>query len=105
MSFEDFSPFFAGLDVTKATFYTLKGNIEVTCYFDNTFIDSNMGEAVMLDTTSPRIICVSEDVRFLKKPSEFRGMKVVIRDIEYSLLQVQPEGTGLSTISLAHEDQ
>jgi hypothetical protein len=104
MSFEDFSPFFSGLDVTKAIFYTDKGNIEVLCYFDNTFIDSNMGEAVM-DTTSPRITCVSEDIRFLKKPLEFRGMKVTIRDVVYSIIQVQPEGTGLSTIALAHEDQ
>lgn len=100
---EDFSHFFAGLDVTKAIFYTPKGNYEVTCYFDNSYIDANMGEAVM-DTTSPRITCVTEDIRFLKKPSEFRGMKVTIRDIAYSIIQVQPEGTGLSTIALAHED-
>ena len=104
MSFEDFSPFFAGLDVTKAIFYTPKGNVEVTCYFDNAFIDANLGEAVM-DTTSPRITCVSTDVRFLKNPAEFRGMKVTIRDIIFSLIQVQHEGTGLSTITLAHEEQ
>ena len=100
---EDFSAFFAGLDVTTAIFHTPKGNIAVTCYFDNTFIDSNIGQ-VVLDTTAPRITCISEHIRFLKIPSEFRGMKVVVNGIEYSLIQVQPEGTGLSTITLAHEE-
>lgn len=103
MGFEDFSPFFAGLDVTKAVFITDKGNREVTCYFDNTYIDTNIGEAVM-DTTAPRITCVMEDIRFLKKPSEFRGMIVIVRDVRYSVIKVDEEGTGMATIALAHED-
>lgn len=103
MSFEDFSPFFAGLDVTKAIFHTPKGNRQVTCYFDNSYTDSNLGEAVM-DTTAPRITCIMSEIKFLAKPSEFRGMIVTIRDIKYSVIKVDEEGTGLATIALAHED-
>jgi hypothetical protein len=103
MGFEDLSAFFSGLDVTKAVFITATGNREVPCYFDNTYTDTNIGEAVM-DTTAPRITCVMEDIRFLKKPSEFRGMIVIVRDVKYSVIKVDEEGTGMATIALAHED-
>ena len=49
---EDLSPFFAGLDSQRVTFKTPKGDRLVQGYFDNAFINADLGEAV-LDTTAP----------------------------------------------------
>ena len=32
-------------------------------------------------------------------------MDVIVSGVKYSLIQVQPEGTGLATVTLAHEEQ
>ncbi len=101
---EDLSPFFAGLDAQRVVFLTPKGRVEVLGYFDNAFVNADIGE-VVLDTTQPRFMCKASDLRFLGKPSEFRGMEVRIGETKYSLVQVQPEGTGLATVVLAHEEQ
>ena len=101
---EDLSPFFAGLDSQRVTFKTSKGDRLVLGYFDNAFINADLGEAV-LDTTAPRFTCRASEVAFLKVPSEYRGMDVLVSGVKYSLLQVQPEGTGLATVTLAHEEQ
>lgn len=101
---EDLSPFFAGLDAQRVLFVTPKGHEEVLGYFDNAFINADIGE-VVLDTTAPRFMCRAADLRFLGKPKDFRGMEVRIGETKYSLIQVQPEGTGLATVTLAHEDQ
>jgi hypothetical protein len=100
---EDLSPFFAGLDSQKVIFKTTTGDRLVLGYFDNAFISADMGEAV-LDTTQPRFTCKAVDVAFLKVPREFRGMDVLVAGRKFSLLQVQPEGTGIATVTLAHED-
>jgi hypothetical protein len=101
---EDLSPFFAGLDAQRVTFKAPGGDRLVQGYFDNAFINADLGEAV-LDTTAPRFTCRASEVAFLKVPSEYRGMDVLISGVKYSLIQVQPEGTGLATVSLAHEEQ
>ena len=101
---EDFSPFFAGLDVQKIIFVTPKGNREVTGYFDNTYVDSRLGETV-LDTTAPRVTCILSDLAFLGEPSVFRGMPVIIKGRKYSAIKIDEEGTGLAIVALAHEEQ
>lgn len=101
---EDLSAFFAGLDAQRVTFKAPGGDRMVLGYFDNSFVDANIGETV-LDTTTPRFTCRAADVAFLKVPSEFRGMEVRVSGVKFSLIQVQPEGTGLATVVLAHEEQ
>lgn len=101
---EDLSPFFAGLDSQRVIFKTPKGERLVLGYFDNAFINADLGEAV-LDTTAPRFTCRAAEVDFLKVPSDYRGMEVCIAGVKYSLITKQPEGTGLATITLAHEEQ
>ena len=101
---EDLSPFFAGLDAQRVTFKATGGDRLVQGYFDNAFINADIGEAV-LDTTAPRFTCRASEVAFLKVPSVYRGMEVWISGVKYSLIQVQPEGTGLATVTLAHEEQ
>jgi hypothetical protein len=101
---EDLSPFFAGLDAQRVTFKAPGGDRLVLGYFDNAFINADLGEAV-LDTTAPRFTCRASELAFLKTPSQFRGMEVLISGVKYSLIQVQPEGTGTATVTLAHEEQ
>lgn len=101
---EDLSPFFAGLDSQRVTFKAPGGDRHVLGYFDNAFINADLGEAV-LDTTAPRFTCRASELTFLKVPSLYRGMDVLISGVKYSLIRVQPEGTGLVTVTLAHEEQ
>jgi hypothetical protein len=94
---EDLDPFFSGLDECEATFELEAGPKAVRCFFDNAFFDASVGETV-LDTTQPRITCKAADVRGIP-----RETLVTVRGEKFSVLQIQPEGTGLATVTLAHE--
>jgi hypothetical protein len=65
--------------------------------FDNGFVDANIGETA-LDTTAPRLTCLHSDVKDVP-----REATVTLREKEYSVLQVQPDGTGLAIVTLAIE--
>ena len=54
---EDLSPFFAGLDAQLITIHLSGGDRTITGYFDNTFLNTQIGETIM-DTTQPRLTCV-----------------------------------------------
>ena len=69
----------------------------VRAIFDNSFFDSSIGETVM-DTTSPRVTVKAVDAAGIP-----REAFVTIRGQTYSVSQIQPDGTGFSTIMLAHE--
>jgi hypothetical protein len=101
---EDLSPFFAGLDSQRVVFKAPGGDRYVLGYFDNAFTNADIGE-VILDTTAPRFTCKASEVAFLKVPNDYRGMVVMVAGVKFSLIQKQPEGTGLATITLAHEEQ
>lgn len=76
-----------------------EGESSITCkgIFDNSFVDSNIGETIM-DTTQPRVTCQHSAVVTLP-----REAIVTIRGKPYSVVQVQPDGTGFAIIHLAHE--
>ena len=65
--------------------------------FDNAFFDSSVGETV-LDTTQPRLTCRTADVEGIPRESI-----VIVEGTRYSVIQFQPDGTGITTIALAHE--
>jgi hypothetical protein len=71
----------------------------LTCrgIFDNSFVDANIGETV-LDTTAPRLTCIAADVKDVP-----REATVTVRDVTYSVTQIQPDGTGFAIVQLAHE--
>lgn len=94
---ENLSVFFTGLDAVQVTFDTSPARV-VTGYFDNAFVDANLGETIM-DTTQPRIACRAVDVAGIP-----RGTMATIGDQSFSVVQIQPEGTGLATVTFAHED-
>lgn len=94
---EDLSPFFAGLDAKELTFHTDSGNRSVTGYFDNSFFNTQIGETIM-DTTQPRLTVIMEDVADIP-----RETMVTVDGKLHSIIQIQPEGTGMATITLAIE--
>lgn len=94
---ENLDVFFSGLDVVEAVFHLLSGNKVVTGYFDNAFFDKAVGD-VVLDTTQPRFTCKMSDVKAIP-----RETLVTINDLDFSVLQVLPEGTGMATVIFAHE--
>lgn len=95
---EDLNVFFDGLDSFEAVFETCPQR-RVTCYFDNSFLDATVGETLM-DTTAPRLTARWEDVKDIP-----RETLVWVKERQFSVRQIQPEGTGLATIALAYERQ
>lgn len=65
--------------------------------FDNGFVDAQIGETA-LDTTIPRLTCIHSEVKDVP-----REATVEVRGKLYSVVQVQPDGTGFATVQLAHE--
>lgn len=99
MSFtENLDVFFSSLDSQEVTF-TLSSGIRKTIrgYFDNAFFDTQIGETAM-DTTQPRFTCKATDLVGI-----VRENGVVIAGKNFSVVQIQPEGTGLAVVALAHE--
>lgn len=94
---EDLSPFFAGLDAKELTFHTDSGNRIVTGYFDNSFFNTQIGETIM-DTTQPRLTVNMADIAEIP-----RETMVTVDGVLHSVIQIQPEGTGLAVITLAVE--
>lgn len=66
--------------------------------FDDSFTDAATGETV-LDTTQPRVTCLASDAATIP-----REAITTIRGKAYSVTQVQPDGTGMAIIQLAHEE-
>lgn len=94
---ENLDVFFTGLDAGDAVFSLAGEKKTVRCLFDNSFFDSSVGETVM-DTTQPRITCKLSDVKNIP-----RETPVFVAGENYSVIQIQPEGTGLAVVALAHE--
>lgn len=94
---ENLDIFFSGLDAQEIVFHLEGGDRYVRGFFDNAFLDVNIGETA-LDTTQPRFTCKLSDVRDIP-----RETPVTIGTDSFSVLQIQPEGTGTATVTLAHE--
>ncbi len=95
---ENLGVFFSGLDRTSALFTVDdETTLEVTGYFDRAWYDASVGETV-LDATSPRFTCELAPIHEVR-----REMAVTIDGEAFSVIEVQPEGTGLATIKLAVE--
>jgi len=95
---ENLSVFFSGLDRASAVF-TIDAEtiLSVDGYFDRAWYDASVGETV-LDATAPRFTCELAQVHEVR-----REMPVTIGGEDFSVIEIQPEGTGLATITLAVE--
>lgn len=94
--FDDLDVFFSELDSTVAVFTVSGSKRKVRGYFDNGFFDANVGQ-VVLNTTQPRFTCKASDVEDVERSSA-----VTVLGKSYTVLEVQPEGTGTSTVILTH---
>jgi hypothetical protein len=97
MTYGNLDVFFSGLDHTEILFALPTGTRIVRGYFDNAFFDSSVGE-VVLDSTQPRFQCKESDVSGIPRET---ACKVGSKD--YTVMEIQPDGTGLATVTLAHE--
>lgn len=71
--------------------------ILVPCHFYDAFVDSSPG-ASQMDTTEPYLLCPS---------SKLTGVQtddlVTVNGKSFSIIQLEPDGTGLTRIPLRHE--
>lgn len=93
---ENLDLFLDGLDSLTVTFQTSHAR-NVKAFFDNAFLDKSIGETA-LDSTQPRLTCKSSDLMGVA-----RETLVLVSGKTYSVMQIQPDGTGFSTVLLAHE--
>ena len=94
---EDLNAFFEGLDSTTAEFLIGNSRKLVKGFFDNGFFDTSVGD-VVLDTTQPRFTCKMSDLKSIS-----RNCVVYINATKYTVIQIQPDGTGTATVLLAIE--
>ena len=94
---EDLSPFFAGLDAVPVVIHNSLGDRTITGYFDNSFFNSQIGETI-LESTQPRVTCKTSDVEGVPREST-----LTIEGVLYSIIEPQPEGTGMTILRLAIE--
>ncbi len=95
---EDLSEFFDDDEfATGAFFKTSTGTMAVTGIFDNAYLLAETGE-VDLETTQPRFTCKAVDVLLVEREQE-----VTIDGQLFSVLTVEPDGTGMAVVVLANE--
>jgi hypothetical protein len=97
MTYGNLDVFFSGLDHTEILFSLPTGTRIVRGYFDNAFFDSSVGE-VVLDSTQPRFQCKESDVSGIARETACK-----VEGKNYTVMEIQPDGTGLATVTLAHE--
>jgi|WetSurMetagenome_2_1015567.scaffolds.fasta_scaffold450682_2 hypothetical protein len=90
--------FFSSLDVKSVIFHLSEGgDIPVSAYFDDPFLDANLGQTEM-DTTGPYITCKTSALSRIKEDNT-----VTVNNAGYRVLKIHPDGTGMSRVYLAHE--
>ena len=80
-----------GDDITVNGGTPFKGN------FDEAYTDNNLGEQV-IGQGQPRFTCVASLVANVE-----RGMPCVVKGKTYSVLQVEPDGTGMAVVVLSYQ--
>jgi len=97
MIFGDLDVFFSSLDHTEIRFALPTGTKVVRGYFDNAFFDAAVGE-VVLDSTQPRFQCKESDLSGVTRETRCK-----VEGRSFSVIEVQPDGTGCAVVVLAHE--
>lgn len=96
---DDLDVFIDDFSEDAAIVFTWEGGSK-TCkgIFDNGFVDAQIGE-ISLATTQPRLTCKAADVVGIVP----REATTSVRGQNYSVVEVQPDGTGFAVVTLAHE--
>lgn len=98
---DDLTPFFNTGEFAKVAIFTFPGppvtTRPVKGIFDNGYFDREAGKTV-IDTTQPQFTCPTDE-----SVDVHRGQIVTIDGKTYSVVKVEPDGTGVSIIKLHHE--
>lgn len=95
------SPIFTGGRFSAPFDFHLPGGIRrVKGIFDNAFFDRNFGEN-SLETTTPRILA---DIEHVGDVGEETMVECISSGKWFSVVQIQPDGTGMAVVVLAHDD-
>lgn len=86
---EDLAPFFDTVGGFAAA-YVFNGNLSVACIFDNVYLD-----ALGVAGTSPRLVGSTAALATI-----VRGHTVVVASVTYTVVNVEPDGTGITTLQL-----
>ena len=68
--------------------------VSCTAIFDNGFSAPQIGDLV-IETTDPVLTCKTSDISGIES-----GDSVTVESITYKVIQIQPDGTGISTVFL-----
>lgn len=66
--------------------------------YDETYFDPDAGETVV-DTTQPRITCKLSDLAGIT-----RKTPLTVKGKTYTVVKVQPDGTGMAVVLLSHQN-
>lgn len=91
---EDLRVFFIGLPTVSLAW---DGGGTEYAYFDDAFFDAQLGESV-LESTQPRLTCIYSEVAHLSRKDA-----LTVDGVAYSVLEVQPDGTGLAIVPLSKD--
>jgi len=91
---ENHDVFFKDFGETVTVAPRTDGAAEITAIFDNIYFEHVLGETGM-EGTQPRIICKTLDVKKVKQ-----GTLITIREKDYTVTRVMPDGTGITEFYL-----
>ena len=86
---EDLSLFFDDFGETVSL-----GDIPVTCIFDNAHLPAGL-MGVEFESRNPVLLVMDADL-----PADAHDLPVTVRGVEYEVINVEPDGTGLSVLQL-----
>ena len=88
------------VDKTLAVFTYPNGEqLQIKVIFDEEYVGVDVETGAMVQSQDPMIICQSS--KFTKRPGH--GCKMQIRGVNYDVLTYEPDGTGVSRLTLHHE--
>ena len=98
---EDLTAFFSTDDFAVTATWTPDGGdpTTVTGIFDNEYIEDIGGGEVDIEATHPMFLVKTADV-----PNVAQGDQLFVNDLYYRIVNVQPDGTGLTVLILEELD-
>lgn len=97
MSIEIIDDFFSTDDFAVVATYTPSGGQpkSINVIYDNDYVASLM-EGIEVENTSPAVLCKTSDILNVK-----HGDTLVVNSITYKIIEVKPDGTGITTLILS----
>lgn len=94
---ENLDEFFDTSDFAVTAVYNPGGGspTSISVIYDNEYLSSVLG-GIEVENKNPMILCKTSDVANAK-----HGETIVVNGITYKIIEVQPDGTGLTSLILS----